>query len=394
MGGGPSLGREFSPPNVDLGYRAPRAPRLARSAPSSYAARAPWSSPAPTVDAGRRPVQSARGRPPVAVPEVPAAAVLGGRRPGARRRCAAIVGARRTRRARVPLLRTARDREDDDRADPREGAQLHVDSATTATRAVSARTACAIAAGTFLDLFELDAASNRGIENIRDVIESASLGLGPSARTKVYVLDEVHMLTDAAANALLEDARGGTGARGVRARDHEPGEGPPDHPVAHPALRVHAPLERGPHRAGSLGSLRAGRRHGRSRGPRDPRDGRCRIGARRGVAARPGARARRRPPRRRRRVAELFGGTAFPSARGSSRRSPREDAAGALVGLGDLLESGHEPRRVAEDLLAAARDAFLLTAARGRVHVSRARPTSRTTCVRSVKRSATRPWYA
>ena len=36
--GGPSLEREFSPPDVGLGYRAPRAPRLARSSPGGYTA--------------------------------------------------------------------------------------------------------------------------------------------------------------------------------------------------------------------------------------------------------------------------------------------------------------------------------------------------------------------
>jgi DNA polymerase-3 subunit gamma/tau len=56
----------------------------------------------------------------------------------------------------------------------------------------------AINAGRFLDLFELDAASNRGIENIREVVEGATRGLATSSRRKVYVLDEVHMLTDAA----------------------------------------------------------------------------------------------------------------------------------------------------------------------------------------------------
>ena len=69
-------------------------------------------------------------------------------------------------------------------------------------------------------------------------------------------------------------------------------------------------------------------------------------------------------------IRELFGGTAFSERARILEAIAGEDAAGALVGLGALLESGHEPRRVAEDLLAAARDAFLLTAARGRVHVS------------------------
>src|SRR5262249_22688700 len=45
------------------------------------------------------------------------------------------------------------------------------------------------------------------------------------------------------------------------------------------------------------------------------------------------------------------------------------DPATALVELGALLDRGHEPRRAADDLLRAARDAFLLTAGAGRVEV-------------------------
>ncbi|MDA0270953.1 MAG: DNA polymerase III subunit gamma/tau, partial [Chloroflexi bacterium] len=57
--------------------------------------------------------------------------------------------------------------------------------------------------GRALDLIELDAASNRGIDEIRGLRESA--GYAPnSGRYKVYLIDEVHMLTDAAFNALLK----------------------------------------------------------------------------------------------------------------------------------------------------------------------------------------------
>ena len=68
-------------------------------------------------------------------------------------------------------------------------------------------------------------------------------------------------------------------------------------------------------------------------------------------------------------VAALFGGTAFAARLQILDAIAGEDSAGALVGLGELLESGHEPRRVAEDLMSASRDAFLLTAADGRVRV-------------------------
>jgi len=60
----------------------------------------------------------------------------------------------------------------------------------------------AIEHGSSFDVFELDAASNNGVEAIRSLIEKAQLG--SPGRTKVYILDEVHMLTAGASNALLK----------------------------------------------------------------------------------------------------------------------------------------------------------------------------------------------
>jgi DNA polymerase-3 subunit gamma/tau len=60
----------------------------------------------------------------------------------------------------------------------------------------------AIEAGTSFDVHEMDAASNNKVEDIRDLVNKAALGT--PGRTKVYILDEVHMLTAAASNALLK----------------------------------------------------------------------------------------------------------------------------------------------------------------------------------------------
>lgn len=57
--------------------------------------------------------------------------------------------------------------------------------------------------GTNMDILEIDGASNRGIDEIRDLREK--IKLSPiSARKKVYIIDEVHMLTAEAFNALLK----------------------------------------------------------------------------------------------------------------------------------------------------------------------------------------------
>lgn len=57
--------------------------------------------------------------------------------------------------------------------------------------------------GSFIDLIEIDAASNRGIDDIRDLKDK--IRLAPTmGKNKVYIIDEVHMLTTEAFNALLK----------------------------------------------------------------------------------------------------------------------------------------------------------------------------------------------
>lgn len=57
--------------------------------------------------------------------------------------------------------------------------------------------------GSLLDLIEIDAASNRGIDDIRDLREKVKL-MPAQSKKKVYIIDEVHMLTNEAFNALLK----------------------------------------------------------------------------------------------------------------------------------------------------------------------------------------------
>ena len=61
----------------------------------------------------------------------------------------------------------------------------------------------AVDEGRLIDLIEIDAASNRGIDEIRDLREKVNFRPN-EARYKVYVIDEVHMLTNEAFNALLK----------------------------------------------------------------------------------------------------------------------------------------------------------------------------------------------
>ena len=60
-----------------------------------------------------------------------------------------------------------------------------------------------IDSGRYVDLLEIDAASNTGIDNIREVLENAQYA--PTAgKYKVYIIDEVHMLSKSAFNAMLK----------------------------------------------------------------------------------------------------------------------------------------------------------------------------------------------
>lgn len=58
-------------------------------------------------------------------------------------------------------------------------------------------------AGNMVDIIEIDGASNNGVENVRDLIEKAKFE--PSmGKNKIYIIDEVHMLSTGAFNALLK----------------------------------------------------------------------------------------------------------------------------------------------------------------------------------------------
>lgn len=62
---------------------------------------------------------------------------------------------------------------------------------------------CEIMAGSSLDVIEIDAASNNGVNNIRDIRENAQFA-PTNSRYKIFIIDEVHMLSTGAFNALLK----------------------------------------------------------------------------------------------------------------------------------------------------------------------------------------------
>ncbi len=225
----------------------------------------------------------------------------------------------------------------------------------------------AIANGTYADLIELDAASNTGVDAIRDLIERVHLGVGATTVKKVYIVDEVHMLSTAASNALLKTL-----------------EEPPDHVVF--VLATTNPEK-------VLPTIRSRTQHFEltlytvdqlvailtdvlaREGVEADADAIARIARQGGGSARDALslldQALASSPGRLdlEQVTSAFGGSAFEQRAGILEAVATEDLGTALALLSTLLDTGHEPRRVADDLLLTLRDAFVLTAAGDRVRV-------------------------
>ena len=225
----------------------------------------------------------------------------------------------------------------------------------------------AIAEGRFLDLFELDAASNNSVDNIRDLTDSVHLGLGATSKRKVYLVDEVQMLSAAASNALLKTL-----------------EEPPEHVVfvlattnpekVLPTIRSRTQhLEFTLFSADELETLLADV-VGQEGFEADPEAlaviARAAAGsARDALSLLDQALAHGTDRLDAGAVADLFGGTPFDLRAAVLDAVAAEDPAGVLVAVGALLDAGHEPRRIAEDVLRSVRDAFLLNASGGQVRV-------------------------
>ncbi len=205
----------------------------------------------------------------------------------------------------------------------------------------------AIAEGSSLDVIEVDAASKSRVEEMRDLLERVAY-LSAGGAKKVYILDEVHMLSASAEAALLKTL-----------------EESPEHVVF--VLATTDPLKVAP-------TIRSRTQHYEftlytvdqlvghladvceQEGVDADREALT-------VIARAGAGSMRDSLSLLdqaiahgaidvEQVNALFGGTAFAGRLAILRAVADEDVAGALVALGELLDAGHEPRRLTEDLLA------------------------------------------
>jgi DNA polymerase-3 subunit gamma/tau len=224
----------------------------------------------------------------------------------------------------------------------------------------------AIANGSSLDVIEIDAASNNGVDEIRELIDRVAYRSAGGGR-KVYIIDEVHELTARASNALLKTL-----------------EEPPEHVIfvlatTNPEKVLPTIRSRTQHLEFSLLTTEELRGHLAAilalegveaddeslmliarRGAGSARDALSLLDQ--ALAAGIGKLDAET-------VGQLFGGSPFELRAAILDALAAEDAGGALLALQALLDAGHDPRRSAEDLLRSLRDAFLLTASGGRASV-------------------------
>ena len=80
---------------------------------------------------------------------------------------------------------------------------LNCETGTSSDPCGECETCRAIDAGRYIDLLEIDAASNTGVDDVRELIDNAQY-MPSRGRVKVYLIDEVHMLSKSAFNALLK----------------------------------------------------------------------------------------------------------------------------------------------------------------------------------------------
>ncbi len=226
-----------------------------------------------------------------------------------------------------------------------------------------------VAAGNFADLMELDAASNNKVEHARDLVGAVHGGLSANGKRKVYVIDEVHMLTNAASNALLKTL-----------------EEPPDHVVfilatTDPNKVLPTIRSRTQHLEFTLLSNDELREHltdiaGREgvevdadaleavvrQGAGSARDAMSKLD----IAIAVGTEGDNHHLDSAS-VLAAFGGTGFERRVAVLQAVGEDDAAGALLAVTDALIGGTDPRTFAEELLSTARDAFMLAAGGGRI---------------------------
>jgi DNA polymerase III subunit gamma/tau len=223
-----------------------------------------------------------------------------------------------------------------------------------------------ITGGTSMDVVELDAASNRGVGEMRALLEKVAYRSAGGAR-KVYIVDEVHMLTKEASTALLKTL-----------------EEPPDHVIfvlatTDPQMVLATIRSRTQHFEFSLLPADRLAAHladiaGREGVEADP-EALATIARRAGGSARDAlslldqALAYGEGQLRLEQIAALFGGTATSARAGIVEALATGDVPALLERLDALLGAGVDARTLADDLLRHLREVFLVLSSPGRVRL-------------------------
>jgi DNA polymerase-3 subunit gamma/tau len=201
-----------------------------------------------------------------------------------------------------------------------------------------------VAAGRSLDVYELDAASHSGVDAIRDLIAGAPLG--SPGEWKVYIIDEVHMLSTAASNALLKTL-----------------EEPPDHVVfvlattdPHKVLpTIRSRTQHFEFHLLALETLESLLQEVSSQAGLEVSEDVIRAAARRGQGSARDALSA---------LDQMLAAGSAETRFGLDVRPVLEALFGGNVGnmiaaLGEMISAGHDPQRVAVELTETLRQAFL-----------------------------------
>ena len=343
-----------------------RSGRKQLSAETPGCRRVAWSScgraSTPHEESVGAPVQSGRGQP---VPEVPTATLRRVGRPGPRHHRVAQRGHRGSRRSRVPLLRAARHRQDDDGALVGAGAELP----RSRRRRRAVRQVRELRRDRRRRVLRPRRA-RRGVEQRRRGDARPHPERAPRARAELAAQGVHHRRGPHALGRGVEHAA--EDARGAARRTSCSCSRPPTRTrCCRPSARARSTSSSRCCRPRSSPATWSTSSAARASRP-TPRSS---ISSCAGPPARPGTPSRcwiRRSPsaaERSTRPRSRPRWVGRPSICGwrCSKRSPAEDVAGALVGVHELLTQGHDVRRVADDLLRTLRDAFMAANADGRV---------------------------
>ena len=214
-----------------------------------------------------------------------------------------------------------------------------------------------IRAGNAVDVIEIDAATNRGIDEIRELREAARYRPARD-RYKIYILDEAHQITDAAFNALLKTLEEPPGHIDLHDGDHAARGHSADHPFALPAFQLSCRALRR-HRAAVARYRQAGRHQGRRQRAGDAGRGRRRLNARRAQHHGPGHCLLRHDAERRRSCGDWWARCLRRIWKTSWTRCARNSSEDVLRTVDRLLVEGQSAQHFARQMVRFLRNALV-----------------------------------